>query len=55
MLVLGPWNHAALAAVGAYIGYNYTRWEKSLLDAVNQKRKERGLPEIKRSVFSGSD
>jgi hypothetical protein len=34
--------------VGGYIGYNYSSWENGLLVAVNEKRKERGMPVISR-------
>ncbi len=45
---IGPWNHLFLGVVGGYIGHNYTRWEKELLENLNAKRKEKGLAEITR-------
>jgi hypothetical protein len=46
---LDPWNHVAFACIGGYIGYNMEGWEKSLLDGVNEKRVERGMPPVTRS------
>jgi len=43
-----PWNHVLFGVVGGYIGYNYGRWEDELLEAVNEKRRERSMPEITR-------
>jgi hypothetical protein len=48
LFFLGPWNHLFLGFVGGYIGHNYSRWEKELLEDLNAKRKEKGLVEIKR-------
>lgn len=47
-LLANPWNHVAFAFIGGYIGYNLEGWEKQLLDGVNEKRKERGMPSITR-------
>ena len=47
-LTSDPWNHVAFAFIGGYIGYNLEGWEKQLLDGVNEKRKERGMPSITR-------
>jgi hypothetical protein len=38
-----------MAGIGGYIGYNYSTWESQLLSALNEKRVEKGLSEIKRS------
>ena len=45
---LDPWNHVALACIGAYAGYNMESWDKSLQEAVNEKRVERGMPPVTR-------
>lgn len=47
-----PWNHLLFGAVGGYMGYNYTRWENELLEAVNEKRVERGMPMIHRESLT---
>jgi hypothetical protein len=39
--------------VGGYIGYNYEAWKGGLLSAVNEKRAERGMPEINRKSLAG--
>ncbi len=31
-------------ALGGYVGYNWIKWEKEMLAAVNIKRKEVGMP-----------
>jgi hypothetical protein len=49
LLSLGPWNHVLFAFAGGYIGYNYSKWEKELLDKLNAERTSKGLPEIKRT------
>ena len=48
MLIIGPWNHLFIGGAGAFIGANYSDWEKSLLADLNAKRKEKGLAEITR-------
>ena len=45
---LDPWNHVAFACIGAYAGYNMEGWEKSLQEAVNEKRVDRGMPPVTR-------
>lgn len=40
--------HVSFGLVGGYIGYNYEKWELQLLDAINEKRKEKGYPQISR-------
>ena len=45
---IGPWGHLFLGGAGAFVGANYSNWEKSLLDDLNAKRKEKGLAEITR-------
>jgi len=34
--------------IGGYVGYNIATWESDLLDTVNAKRVERGMPAITR-------
>jgi hypothetical protein len=47
-----PWNHLLLGGAFGYIGYNYDKWEMQLIDLVNEKRHERGMPIMTRmSVF----
>jgi hypothetical protein len=45
---IGPWNHVAMAGIGAYIGYHFQSWENQLLVDVNEKRVQRGLIPISR-------
>lgn len=33
--------------VGAYVGYNYSSWERELLDSVNEARLRRKMPLIR--------
>jgi len=51
-LLARPWNHVLFGMVGGYIGYNYNKWEDGLLEAVNEKRRDRGMPEISRQSLS---
>lgn len=46
---LGPWFLVIYGGAGAYLGYNYNRWELELLATVNEKRRKFGLPEIERA------
>ena len=46
--LLDPWNHVAFAFIGGYIGYNVESWEQQLMDGVNEKRQDRGMPLITR-------
>jgi hypothetical protein len=41
-----------MGIVGGYIGYNFPTWDKNLLIAVNEKRKERGFQEISRDTVN---
>jgi hypothetical protein len=53
-LLARPWNHLLFGLAGSYIGYNYSTWESELLKAVNEKRVERGMPEITRQSWGGT-
>jgi len=36
--------HALMFISGAYIGAKYPKWEKALVEDINELRAERGLP-----------
>lgn len=46
-----PWNHLLLGGAFGYVGYHYDAWELALLEAVNEKRAERGMPLISRQTL----
>ena len=50
-----PWDHLLAGVAFGYFGYKYYDMENRLVELVNEKRAERGLPQISRqNVFPGS-
>ena len=43
-----PWDHLLAGAAFGYFGYKYYAWENHLIELVNEKRAERGMPQISR-------
>lgn len=41
-----PWEIVGCGVLLGVVGANYNSWEGQMLDAVNEKRVERGMPEI---------
>ena len=44
----GPWNHLLVGGIGAYVGYNMTSWEDSMLQNINEQRARRNMVPISR-------
>jgi hypothetical protein len=46
--VLGPWNLVLFGGLGAYVGSNNERWQKALLEDLNERRVAKGFPPLLR-------
>jgi len=41
-----PWIHASLVMVGCYVGAKYPKWERTLVQEVNEIKAAQGLPPL---------